>query len=284
MDYPRPQQVAAGVSWFAARTPTLPPATHTNSYALGERALLLVEPATPHDDEQRAWLSWARGLASQGRRLMAIFATHHHPDHVGGAAFFADALGLPLWAHAETAARLPELHIARTLVDGETLTLEGPTPQEWTCLHTPGHAPGHLCLHDAERGVLIVGDMVASEGTILIAPGEGDLAMYLRQLARLLDLNATLALPAHGAPITDPPAIFSHYIRHRGMRQDKVIAALARHPQGADLDALVADAYDDTPAYVWPIAKLSLESHLLKLRDEGLARTTNDRWLPKAEG
>ena len=51
MDYPRPQDVAPGVAWFAARTPTLPPATHTNSYAIGTRQLLLVEPATPYEDE-----------------------------------------------------------------------------------------------------------------------------------------------------------------------------------------------------------------------------------------
>ena len=81
----RPRSVADGVALFPARTPTLPPATHTNSYALGTRDVLLVEPATPFEDERRAWLDWARGLASQGRHLVAIFATHHHIDHISGA-------------------------------------------------------------------------------------------------------------------------------------------------------------------------------------------------------
>src|SRR5690349_5799755 len=100
----RPRRVARGVELFPARTPTLPPATHTNSYAVGEREVLLVEPATPYEDERRDWLAWARAFAGEGRRAVAIVLTHHHMDHVGGAELFAKELGLPLWAHRETAA------------------------------------------------------------------------------------------------------------------------------------------------------------------------------------
>src|SRR5580692_10127218 len=99
---------------FAARTPALPPATHTNSYALGAREVLLVEPTTPHADEQRAWLAWARALPSTGRTPVAIFATHHHPDHVGGVDVLTRELGLPLWAHEMTASRV-EVPVQRRL-------------------------------------------------------------------------------------------------------------------------------------------------------------------------
>jgi endoribonuclease LACTB2 len=277
MSTPRPQTVATDVAWFAARTPTLPPATHTNSYALGSRDVLLVEPATPFEDEQKAWVEWARGHESRGQRLVGIFATHHHPDHVGGAGFFAEALGLPLWAHSWTADAIGD-PVGRRLDDGETIVLDGPEPQRWTCLHTPGHAPGHLCLHAEDEGVLIVGDMVASEGTILIAPGDGDLTVYLEQLGRLADLEANLALPAHGAPIEAPRAIFEHYIAHRLGREAKVVAALEQHPTGGDLDALVAVAYADTPSAIWPLAKLSLEAHLIKLCDDGRAARVGRGW------
>jgi glyoxylase-like metal-dependent hydrolase (beta-lactamase superfamily II) len=265
----RPRELSHGVASFAARTPTLPPATHTNSYALGAREVLLVEPATPYEDEQRAWIEWARSLASSGRIPLAIVVTHHHVDHVGGVDVLSRELGLPVWAHAETAARV-EAPIARRIAEGDVIELAGPTPARWRVLHTPGHAAGHVVLHEEDSGTLVVGDMVASVGTILIAPGEGDMAVYLEQLERLAAIRATLALPAHGDPIHEPTALFRRYVAHRLMREAKALAAVERAgPGGATAGELLPDVYDDVSAAAWPIALLSLRAHLDKLEREG---------------
>ena len=282
----QPRELSRAVSWVGAKTPTLPPATHTNSYALGTREVLLVEPATPYEDEQREWLAWARGLSTEGRRPIAIVVTHHHPDHVGGAEALARALGLPLWAHEATLARLPFVAhggiATRTLHDGERLVLDGASPEAWEVLHTPGHAAGHVCLFDRRARVVVVGDMVASVGTILIAPGpgEGHMATYLKELARLESLEAAVALPAHGDPIDAPSALFRHYRAHRQKREDKIVAALdaAAAPEGASPEALLPIAYDDTPVTVWPIARLSLAAHLEKLVEDGRARVADGRY------
>jgi glyoxylase-like metal-dependent hydrolase (beta-lactamase superfamily II) len=269
----RPRELSRSIASFAARTPTLPPATHTNSYALGAREVLLVEPATPYEDEQRAWIAWARALPSSGRTLVAIVVTHHHPDHVGGVDVLSSELGLPVWAHEETAARI-DTPVARRLAEGDVLDLAGPAPERWRVLHTPGHAAGHVVLHDEDSGTLVVGDMVASVGTILIAPGEGDMKVYIEQLERLAGLEASLALPAHGDPIDAPTALFRHYITHRRMREAKALAAVERAgPAGATAGELLAEVYDDVPPATWPIALLSLQAHLEKLEREGRLRT-----------
>jgi glyoxylase-like metal-dependent hydrolase (beta-lactamase superfamily II) len=280
----RPRELSRALSLFPARTPTLPPATHTNSFALGGRDVLLVEPATPYESEQREWIAWARALESQGRKLVGIVATHHHGDHVGGLDVLSRELGLPVWAHSITAAHVGRHLVRRELEDGETIVLDGPEPERWRVLHTPGHDWGHVCLFGEEARAVVVGDMVASVGTILIAPGDGDMRVYLEQLERLAQLGARVALPAHGDPIDEPAKLFRRYVVHRLMREKKVLAALARldlalgSTGGATAEELVPTAYDDTPPHVWPLALQSLRAHLEKLVGDGVVVERDGRF------
>jgi glyoxylase-like metal-dependent hydrolase (beta-lactamase superfamily II) len=101
--------------------------------------------------------------------------------------------------------------------------------------------------------------------------------IYLEQLERLANLDAKVALPAHGEPIDDPSALFRHYIAHRLKREAKIAAALAGAP-AATPDELVPVAYDDTPIHVWPIALMSLRAHLDKLVADGRAVVEGERY------
>jgi len=266
---------------LSVRTPTLPPATHTNTFLIGTREAVLIEPATPYREEQDLMVQWVQSARLRGIEPVAILATHHHPDHVGGAMALRQRLQLPLWAHAMTAQRLDGIvEIDRLIQDGERIELDGPISTSLTALHTPGHAPGHLCFIEEASEIMIAGDMVASVGTIIVEPTDGDMLLYIESLRKMSALEPAGILPAHGDLIEQPQAILSFYIEHRLMRESKVLDALEARGKASRPRHLVAQAYADTPKALWPLALQSIEAHLIKLEREGRVAKQGDRWAP----
>lgn len=263
------------IALFPVRTPTLPPATHTNCYVVGTDRLVVIDPASPFGGEQQRLAAF---IDARPGTVEAILLTHEHRDHVGGAVALSRHLGVPIWAHAECAARV-DFGVDRHLEDGEVIDLG---EHALDVLHTPGHARGHLCYVDRASRTAIVGDMVAGLGTILIEPGDGDLKVYLEQLARLRDLEPSALLPSHGPALGGPRFTLQRYIDHRLMREDKVLAALADGP--LNVSGIVKRAYADAPlaAKIGPgggIAGLSVQSHLHKLVAEGRVVQDGKRYL-----
>ena len=242
------------------RTPTLPPATHTNCYVLDGRTV--VDPASPWAEEQER-------LAAEleGEPLERIVLTHHHLDHVSGAVDLARRRGLPIAAHPLTA-QLVDFDVDILLNEGDTL-------HGWELLHTPGHAAGHLCfLRDGE---MVCGDMVAGVGTILIEPGEGDLATYLASLERMTSYGPFRLWPAHGPAMDAGVDKLWEYIAHRNKRTEQVRAALSKGP-GTPIE-LVAQVYGDTiPKFVYPLAARQLQCHLEWLAATGEAHLEGEHW------
>lgn len=259
------------------RSPTLPPAEHTNHYLIGMGDVILVDPGTPDAREQDRLLSVVHALEQQGHRLRAILLTHHHHDHVSGIRGLYERLGVPLCVHAATKRRLEALPASvalsvpardmHVIVEGEVLPYG---PHGLRVLHTPGHAPGHVCLLDEKGRAIIAGDMVASEGTILVdVSDEGDLGQYMASLRRLQELCTRDRLrmwPAHGTSVEDGSALIAYYLQHRLMRQDKVLACLARAGAiGLTIEAMIPTVYDDRPdVHPW-LAATALRAHLCHL-------------------
>lgn len=270
---------APGILMRPVRSPTLPPAAHTNIFLVGGRTAVLIEPATPFEDELDAICEWVEEVEADGTHVIAICATHHHPDHIGGAVALQERLGLPLWAHPKTAEALAgQVEFDELLEDGQviellmdddggTLTLE--------CVHTPGHAWGHLCFFEPRSRALIAGDMIAGVGSILVEKHDGDMGLYLESLMRMKALGPSCMLPAHGGVIVDPAACLDHYVKHRLAREEQVARALADAGEGSPID-LVSRAYADTPHMLWPLAARALEAHLIHLHALGRAEDLGD--------
>ncbi|HEY3467579.1 MAG TPA: MBL fold metallo-hydrolase [Amycolatopsis sp.] len=99
------------------------------------------------------------------RKLLAIICTHAHNDHVNAAPELADATGAPILLHPDDRVVWDLTHPGRApdgeLADGQVLTVAG---TELRVIHTPGHAPGAVCLYAAELGVLFTGDTLFNGG------------------------------------------------------------------------------------------------------------------------
>lgn len=274
----RPQVLAPGIAVIALRTLTLPPATHTNCYLIGDREIVVIDPPSPFEDEQQALEQLLADWAAQGRKVVSIWLTHHHGDHVAGAQRLAEHLGVPVAAHPATAERLGDrVRIDRMLNDGDTLALAGEPRCVLRVVHTPGHAPGHLCFLEEQSGALVAGDMVAGVGTILIEPMDGNMNRYLASLARMKTLASRLLLPAHGPAIADPLAKLDEYVAHRLWRESRVVDALG-HLGVATTGALLPVAYSDVPRAIFPLAERSLIAHLIKLAEDGRVEHIDGTW------
>lgn len=265
--------VGRGLWSLALRTPTLPPAQHTNTIFVGQRHPFIVDPATPHEAERQRLLFAIETFQKADRAPAAIVLTHHHPDHVGAAVWLRAQAGLPIFAHTKTAALLPALAVDRELEDGEWLPGSDESSDRWRVDHTPGHASGHIILVEPDAGLIVGGDLVASVGTIVIDPPDGHMATYLATLERVRALDASALVPSHGAPLSPPEPVLSAYLEHRARREELVVDALGqslgRGP--ASLADLAREAYRELAPALLPLARRAALAHLQKLCEEGRA-------------
>jgi len=275
---PRVWEVYPGIAVCPLRTPTLPPATHTNCYFVGTEEVVAIDPAAADVEERAAVDRAIDALEARGRRIVEIWLTHHHLDHVGDCDRLSRRLGVPVAAHPATAELLRDrVAVHRQLADGDVRVLAGRPTRSLAVWHTPGHAPGHLCFQERETGAMIVGDLVATWGTILVDPSEGDMGAYIDSLARIRDVAPRLLLPAHGGAVVAVREKLTAYIDHRLWREQRVCDALRANP-GARPTDLVAHAYSDVAPSLHALAERSLRAHLAKLQAEGRAQQSGDRW------
>ena len=100
-----------------------------------------------------------------GRKVQAIVCTHAHDDHIRFAPKLAERTGAPIWLHPADRPVWELTHPDRSwdaeLTDGQDIVVGGTVLR---VLHTPGHAPGGVCLYAPMLGCVFTGDTLFHGG------------------------------------------------------------------------------------------------------------------------
>jgi glyoxylase-like metal-dependent hydrolase (beta-lactamase superfamily II) len=265
-------RVAAAVQRLVAPNASLMTGPGTNSYVLGHPPAAVLDPGP--DDPAHLGL-----LAKAVPRPRFIFVTHTHRDHSSGARALAATTGAPIVGlrppsdGRQDESCIPDIHPA----NDEVFMLSG-SEARLRAIHTPGHASNHVCYLLEGEGLLFSGDHILDGVTPVILPPDGEMAAYIDSLQRLKAYDLRAIAPGHGRVLTDPVGSIDAVIAHRGRREAKVLAVLDSLRR-ATLDELLPKVYDDVRPELLPIARLSLEAHLIKLVGEGRAARDGDFWL-----
>ena len=246
----------------------------TNSFLLGRDTVAVVDPGPNDGGHLDALLG-----AIAGRRVEAILLTHTHLDHSALAPRLKAAVDAPVWSggrhRLSRPRRLFEInpvarqsdwrHVPdRVLADGERVTVGG---VQLDVVATPGHCANHLAFGLPGTPWLLSGDHVMGWNSTLVSVPDGSMGEYLKSLERLIGLDYSSYLPAHGDAIADGPGHARALLAHRQERNRQVVAAVAA---GAHrVGQLVGPIYPDLPLPLLLAARMTLRAHAEYLADHG---------------
>lgn len=210
-----------------------------------------------------------------GRALAKVLVTHGHGDHASGAPAIRDRMPHTRFFKMPWPGRDEKWPVPwEPLADGDAIDAGD---SSIGAVHTPGHAPDHLCFWHEPTRTVFCGDLAVKGTTVVIpATSGGDLGAYLRSLERVLALEPARLLPAHGPVIDDPVALLRSYLDHRHEREQQVLDALRAGDDTAA--AITSRLYTGLRDALVPMARESVTSHLLKLERDGRVRRHGDAW------
>lgn len=248
------------------------PLRYTLTYLLAAgRELVVVDPGWDTEAGWQALAEGLKAAGASPADVTGVVVTHIHPDHHGLSRRLRDASGAWVAMHPNERDSLAALrwHGAET-TDGDRAWLRdcgvpGDVAAELAmadvgehpfaamvapdvllehrdlvplagravrAVWTPGHTPGHLCLHDEAENVLLTGDHVLPRisPNIGLQPhaAEPPLAAYLRSLESVAAYDSAEALPAHEYRFTGLASRVRMLLAHHERRCDEVIAILGR--------------------------------------------------------
>ena len=256
-----------GVEQLIPLSNTLPPASRTNCFYLGDegRKKVLVDPSPKDLKEYERLLNTIKD-----KPLDEIFLTHHHIDHREHAQKMAIEKQVPMGMSA-----LTKKYIEKT--DPEYLKnieiniyQEGDVLTHWLgkeikTIEVPGHDNGQLALMPDCRSWCLVGDLIQGIGTVVVSPKpEGSMSAYFKSLKKIINLNPKIIYPSHGIAMGGVFRL-EQTLEHRQKREDKVLELLQKN---LSVDEMLKEIYPDLDERLVPFAKVNIVGHIEKLEEE----------------
>jgi glyoxylase-like metal-dependent hydrolase (beta-lactamase superfamily II) len=257
-----PSALSPLVRRVVANNPGLMTGPGTNTYLVGIDEVAVIDPGPALKEHADAIIG-----ASMRERVRWVLLTHTHPDHWPAAQQIAKATGA-LIAGFSPFPKADEVTLDLDLVLNDGDTIDG-TEFRLEALHTPGHAPNHLCFLLDEDRALFTGDHILNGTTTVVNPQRGgDMVQYLKSLDRLRKIKRIARIcPGHGDVIDEPYAVLDEYVAHRKMRERQILKLLKEQPR--TIKRIVDTLYTDTPDGLIEMAQKQVYAHLLKLKAEG---------------
>lgn len=318
----RGERVIPGL-WRLRLPLPLPGVPHCNAWAIARGDGVVLVDTGMHEpgsflELERAFAQV--GLAVEQVELLVC--THAHIDHWGQAATIRDRAGCEVWMHPRhehgmqtvtepdvaLARRLeigrqsgvPESTLARVaerirdmpsgiarLIEPDGDLVAGVAIETdlgvWKVYETPGHAPSHVCLFQAERRLLISGDHVLGRISLYFDYGwtPDPIGEFLGSLDVVDELDARLALSGHGKPFLD---VHGHIEGNRRLVRERLDATLAAVSEGSRTaleitPAVHGEPLTETNAGWWLPETLCYLNHLARLgRIEPVSDAGVERW------
>jgi glyoxylase-like metal-dependent hydrolase (beta-lactamase superfamily II) len=253
-------RVAERVLRLVARNPGRMTYHGTNTYLIEDPAgFFVLDPGPTNDPQHVDDIIEATG----GQILLS----HGHHDHAGALADLRDRTGSPTYAFPDSIAA--DFTAEVSLRHGDRV---GPL----LALHTPGHAPDHLCFA-REDGVVFTADHVMGWSSSVVSPPMGDMRAYVDSLQAMIDRDDRVYLPGHGPALPQPRAYVVELRRRRIAREEEILAALQRGPMSApDLSRTL---YAKVDPILQSAAERNVMSHLQKLWAEGKVEEDDETWI-----
>jgi len=263
-----------GLMRLTAPNPSPMTSTGTNTYILGRKELLIIDPGPNSEAHLRNIME----VIPKYTKVTHILITHSHLDHSGLAPKLSKILNAPTLAFGTALDGLSNdmKSICKMGLTSEKFGIdtefvpdhflkdeEKISSREWEVVahHTPGHLSNHICYQYLDK--LFTGDHIMEWSTSVISPPEGDVSQFINSCEKIYNLHCEKFYPGHGLPVENPGQRIAELIEHRKKREIEILNFLKN--RDATISQITKNIYFNIDQNLLSVASRNVKAHLVDL-------------------